>query len=74
MKNFVKALARVHRCERGAEGLEKLLIIGAIALPLLGVLLYFRKSVTDWVYAAWESMTGKDPGNPAGPPGLPAQP
>jgi Flp pilus assembly pilin Flp len=44
--NIVRA---AHREEKGAEGLEKLLIVAAIVLPLLGLLIYFRDWITDWV-------------------------
>ena len=49
MKRLGQFLMRLHRCERGAEGLEKLLIIAAIVLPLLGLLIYFRGWITEWV-------------------------
>jgi Flp pilus assembly pilin Flp len=71
--NVRQALLRLHRSEQGAEGLEKLLIIAAIALPLLGVLLIFRQSITTWISDAWTSMLGKS--NVADPaPGQPATP
>jgi Flp pilus assembly pilin Flp len=70
-----QTVAKLHRSEQGAEGLEKLLIISAIALPLLGVLLIFRKSIQDWVYSAWSSMLQKDAAVTApGDPGAPANP
>lgn len=50
--------------ERGAEGLEKLLIIAAVALPLLAVLLFFSGSIKRWVQERWEDVTsnpGADP-------------
>jgi Flp pilus assembly pilin Flp len=47
-------LARLHRDERGVEGVELLLIIAAIALPLLGLLIIFRKEVKEWVKGIWE--------------------
>ena len=56
------ALKRVHADERGAEGLEKLLIIGAIVLPLLAVLLVFRKSISEWLTSSWEEVS-TDAGN-----------
>lgn len=49
------AAIRLYRCDRGAEGLEKLLIIGAIVLPLLGVLVFFRNELKDWVTDIWET-------------------
>ena len=59
-------LVRLHRDEQGAEGIEKLLIIAAIILPLLGVLIIFRDKITEWVGAKWGDIAGRsgeqDPG------------
>ncbi len=41
------------RDDRGAEGLEKILIIAAIVLPLLGVLLYFRDQFIETSYSEY---------------------
>lgn len=49
MKRLLKYLGRLHRDERGAEGLEKLLIIAAVVLPLLGLLIYFRNVIGEWL-------------------------
>jgi len=50
----VKAfLARLHADERGAEGLEKILIIGAIVLPLLAALIFFSGAIRDWLSGLW---------------------
>jgi hypothetical protein len=46
-------LKKLHRDERGAEGLEKLLIVAAIVLPLLGLLIVFRNEIRDWVVGLW---------------------
>ena len=56
-------LTRFHRCERGAEGLEKLLIIAAIVLPLLGLLIAFRDRITDFVSSSWESVASDASGD-----------
>ena len=48
MKRIKSLFKRLHRDERGAEGLEKLLIIAAIIIPLLGVLWFAKKWVTDY--------------------------
>jgi Flp pilus assembly pilin Flp len=58
MRALRRGLLRLHRCQRGAEGLEKLLIIAAVALPLLGVLIYFKSGIVDWVQQQWTSVTG----------------
>jgi len=49
MKRFLDMLKQAHAEEKGAEGLEKLLIIGAIVLPLLGVLIFFRNDIKEWL-------------------------
>ena len=64
-KRVGKELVRLHRSEQGAEGLEKLLIIGAIVLPLLGLLIIFRGYLAEWVKSIWtETQTDADNWNP----------
>jgi len=46
-------LERLERDETGSQGLEILLIIAAIMLPLLGLLIIFRNEVRDWVMDIW---------------------
>lgn len=53
---MLQLLRQLHSCQRGAEGLEKLLIIAAIVLPLLGLLLVFRSSITEWVSDKWSEV------------------
>ena len=52
-------LKRLHRDERGAEGLEKLLIIAAIVLPLLGLLIVFRQKIGEWASNMWNTISGQ---------------
>ncbi len=59
IKRCGKMLARLHRDEKGAEGLEKLLIIAAVVLPLLGLLMYFKDEITDWVKDKWTEERDK---------------
>ena len=55
--NRIQGLLRqVHRSEQGAEGLEKLLIIGAIVLPLLAFLIAFRTELRDFLVGRWEEV------------------
>jgi len=50
------ALTRLYRCEKGAEGIEKLLIIGAVVIPLLALLIIFRDKITDWTQDMWSDV------------------
>ena len=56
LKTICSLLRQVHRSEQGAEGLEKLLIIGAIVLPLLGFLILFRNELTDFLVGNWSTV------------------
>ncbi|MEM1210785.1 MAG: hypothetical protein AAGI68_00660 [Planctomycetota bacterium] len=58
LRRIKSTLARLHRNEQGAEGLEKLLIVAAIVLPLLAVLLFFRSDITEWVNDKWDEVKG----------------
>ncbi|MFW6350346.1 MAG: hypothetical protein ACOC3U_08255, partial [Thiohalospira sp.] len=56
LRRATDLLGRLHRDDRGAEGLEKLLIVAAIVLPLLGLLIWFRNEITDWVTGLWDEQ------------------
>ncbi len=58
MTSAWKLIKRLHRDEGGAEGLEKLLIIAAIVLPLLGALIWFRNDIGNWAKSLWDSIKG----------------
>ncbi len=55
LKQLRSTLVRLHRDEGGAEGLEKLLILAAVVLPLLGLLIWFRNEIKDWVKDMWDA-------------------
>lgn len=50
----IKRAARIlNEDERGAEGLEKILILAAVALPLLGLLIWFKDDLATWIKTIW---------------------
>jgi Flp pilus assembly pilin Flp len=63
LKETTGAIARglrgLHDDEQGADALEKLLIIAAIVLPLLGVLYFLRGELSEWVQGIWDEMKGE---------------
>lgn len=63
MKRAWVMLKSLHSDEKGAEGLEKLLIIAAIVLPLLGLLIVFRNAIGSWSRDMWNQIAG-DAGSP----------
>ena len=57
-------LRSLHRDEQGADMVEYILIIAAIALPLLAVILWFRNDIAEWLGEQWEDIKegeGTDP-------------
>ena len=58
LTNMKQAALELWNDEQGAEGLEKVLILAAVALPLLAVLLFFAGDIRDWVATNWESVVG----------------
>lgn len=56
IKLFTTEFKRLMSDERGAEGLEKILLIGALILPLLGILIYFKDHIRDWMKGIWEEV------------------
>ena len=57
-RRLADAVRRFHRDERGSQGLEKLLIVAAIVLPLLGLLIIFRNEIKTWVVEIWKQAKG----------------
>jgi len=55
-KRMINTLKRVHHDDRGAEGMEKLLILGVIILPLLGILIFFKDEIGRWLEGNWEEV------------------
>jgi hypothetical protein len=68
MKSLVKLVKQAYHDEQGAEGLEKILILAAIVLPLLAVLIYFRNEIKEYVFGKAEDvMSDANDFDPEGP-------
>ncbi len=55
---LAQRLRQLHRDQDGSQGLEKLLIVAAIVLPLLGLLIIFRNEIRTWVVDIWQQAKG----------------
>jgi Flp pilus assembly pilin Flp len=63
MMNKLKTMmGRMHRDEKGADLVEYVLIIAAIALPVLGILIWFKKEIGDWIKEAFDDVKAGDGG------------
>lgn len=58
LKRIGRKLRALHRDEQGADMVEYILIVAAVALPLLGVMIWFWKDLSRWVGDAWEVIKG----------------
>ena len=67
MKKLAQLARRLHRDEQGADMVEYVLMIAAVALPLLGVLIWFWKDISRWVGEVYSNIRGgsgeTDPGD-----------
>ena len=70
LQNTGRFLARLHRNEQGGDMLEKILIIAAIVLPLLGVLFLMRDWISEWLSSAAEDVADDADFNPTPPPAI----
>ena len=55
--------ARLHRNERGDEGISKVLILALIVIPLVLVLVEFGSELVVWFQEAWERIRGEGAAN-----------
>lgn len=53
-----KKLTLLHRDEQGVDMIEYILIVAAIALPLLAVIIWFRKDIADWIREQYDNIKG----------------
>lgn len=58
MKRLTNFAKYIWNDEQGAEGLEKLLILAAVALPLLGLLIWFRNDIQEWIGGQAQAVRG----------------
>ncbi|MBI5723604.1 MAG: hypothetical protein HZA50_06580 [Planctomycetes bacterium] len=59
MLNYLKRKARAfHRDEQGADMVEYILMIAAVALPLLAVVIWFWKDISMWAYQLYQAAMG----------------
>jgi len=66
MARVGEQLKALHRDERGVDMVEYILIVAAIALPLLGFVVYFWGEIKKWTLDLWGELTGKAKGQMEG--------
>ena len=53
-----RMLRALYADEQGADMVEYVLIIAAVALPLLAVIIWFWKDISNWVSDAYNNIKG----------------
>lgn len=61
-----RALARIHRDERGDEGVNKVLIIAMIVIPLVIVLIWFGDEIVTFFKGQWDALQDEEIDIPGG--------
>jgi Flp pilus assembly pilin Flp len=65
VRTIGRRLKALHRDEQGADLVEYILIVAAIALPLLGVVIYYRDDISEWISGTYEEVrSGEGSQNP----------
>jgi len=54
LRRIKKGLLALHRDEQGADMIEYILVVAAIALPLLAVVIWFWKDISKWAGTLWD--------------------
>ena len=63
-KTAGRRIRAIHRDEQGADLIEYILIIAAVALPLLGVMIWFWRDISNWVGETYEDVKSGEGTNP----------
>jgi Flp pilus assembly pilin Flp len=65
MSKLKTMMGRMHRDEKGADLVEYVLIIAAVALPVLGIVIWFKDEIGEWIGESYDQVRedegGTDP-------------
>jgi len=56
MKKFIEKLKKLHTDQQGADLIEYVLIIAAIALPVLLLIIFFKDDLKAWIVEEYEEV------------------
>lgn len=60
IRKFAAVAKSLYRDKQGANMVEYILIIAAVALPLLAVVLWYRNEISEWASEKWNDIRGVD--------------
>jgi len=56
MKTFIEKIKTLHSDEQGADLIEYVLIIAAIALPVLLLIIFFKDDLSEWISEEYDEV------------------
>lgn len=56
LKRMGRIIKALHNDEQGADLIEYILIVAAVALPLLGVIIWYRNDIKDWIQGTYDEV------------------
>ena len=59
LKSVKRELKALYRDEQGADMIEYILIVAAIALPLIAVIIWFWKDISSWTKQKYDQLRGR---------------
>jgi Flp pilus assembly pilin Flp len=62
MSKLKTMMGRMHRDEKGADLVEYVLIIAAVALPVLGIVIWFKDEIGEWIGESYDQVKDGDGG------------
>jgi Flp pilus assembly pilin Flp len=66
LKCIGRILKNLHNDEQGADLIEYILIVAAVALPLLGVLIWYKNDIMEWITGQYEDVKSGNVDEPTG--------
>ena len=63
-KRIRRRIVALHRDEQGADMVEYILVIAAVALPLLAIVIWFWKDISSWASNLWDSAKRQEGADP----------
>lgn len=60
VRKFKTMMMDLYRDEDGADMVEYILVVAAVALPLIAVIIWFWKDISAWAGRAWQTIKGSN--------------
>ena len=66
LKRIGRKLMALHKDEQGADMVEYILIMAVVALPIVGIIIWFKKDIAEWANNLWSNAKNDEGTEPTG--------